>query len=425
LTVSASYPQVIVAHLGARLHYAVAVLLHRSGVLAQLFTDAYAAEGSFLHPVLKFVPPPLHRGWLKNLSQRVADLPSGKVTAYNLLGFRYAYALRKGSITDAYLRYNRAFCKRVSESKYLQQATIVYGFSGSSLELLEVAKAMGLICIVEQMIAPLRELVPILKKEQERWPGWQTVAELDWDECVWYSREEKEWELADFVVAPSDYVRSTLISSGVAPHKIMRIPYAVPADRFQGHERAFESKRPLHVLFVGSVSLRKGVPYLLHALRELGPEKVQAKLVGPVNLSRQKLFDYRDVAEIVGQVPRAEVPRYYNWADIFVMPSLCEGSATVTYEARSNGLPVIATPNAGAWVRDSHDGRLIQAGNAKALAESLCEFIRQPSLVSQMSCSALTSARSFSWEVYQQRLTDLVMSAASRPPAAALLPKSE
>ncbi|MBW1953889.1 MAG: hypothetical protein JRI66_12550, partial [Deltaproteobacteria bacterium] len=92
-------PQVIVAQLGARRHYAVPVLLHRAGMLAHFFTDAYVGPGSAWH-VLTKVAPLLPRAWqpaaLRRLLARRADgLPGEKVTAFNLLGYRYARALQK------------------------------------------------------------------------------------------------------------------------------------------------------------------------------------------------------------------------------------------------------------------------------------------------------------------------------------------
>jgi glycosyltransferase involved in cell wall biosynthesis len=78
-------------------------------------------------------------------------------------------------------------------------------------------------------------------------------------------------------------------------------------------------------------------------------------------------------------VTRQEVRRHYQWADVFVFPSLCEGSAMVTYEALAAGLPVITTPNAGSVVRDGVDGFIVPIRDAEAIAAKLDLLARDPS----------------------------------------------
>ena len=61
----------------------------------------------------------------------------------------------------------------------------------------------------------------------------------------------------------------------------------------------------------------------------------------------------------------------YQQADIFVLPSIEEGSALVTYEAMACGLPVVTTPNAGSVVRDGVEGFIVSIRDPDALAERI------------------------------------------------------
>ena len=70
-------------------------------------------------------------------------------------------------------------------------------------------------------------------------------------------------------------------------------------------------------------------------------------------------------------VPRSEVIRHYEWADIFLLPSLCEGSATSTYEALTAGLPVVCTPNCGSVVRHGTEGYLVPIRDPGAISDRL------------------------------------------------------
>jgi glycosyltransferase involved in cell wall biosynthesis len=394
------------------MHYAVPIVLERSGLLAQLFTDAYAGKESCIGRFLRLVPGAMVKGNLKHLAERSADLPIDRVTAYNWLGFRYALARRESSPSNRsniYLEYGKRFLNKVSQSRFMELATCVYGFTGTSLELFHVAREEGLYRICEQMSAPIEDLSHLWSSEFDRWSDWSIAEEqLSWDLSVWRARQFEEWSLSDVVIAPSSYIRDRLIESGVPTGKIVVVPYAVSASEFVGRVRSYDCSRPLRVLFVGRVSIPKGIQYLLEALLQLGPSIIQAKLVGSVMVDGDKLFRYKDVVEIVGSVPRGEVKRYYHWADVFVFPSLCEGSAVVTYEARSCGLPIVVTHNAGAWVREGIDGLTVPIRDTKAIVEALVTFLEEPALVEYMSKNALESASDFTWDAYQRRLKEVV-----------------
>jgi glycosyltransferase involved in cell wall biosynthesis len=98
---------------------------------------------------------------------------------------------------------------------------------------------------------------------------------------------------------------------------------------------------------------------------------VEARFAGAVALSPAKLLPYREVATFLGPVPRPAMAGLYGWADLFVLPSLFEGSATVTYEALATGVPVVCTPNTGSIVREGVDGTIVPAGSLEALEDAL------------------------------------------------------
>jgi glycosyltransferase involved in cell wall biosynthesis len=101
---------------------------------------------------------------------------------------------------------------------------------------------------------------------------------------------------------------------------------------------------------------------------------------------------------------------HYGWADVFVLPSLCEGSATVCYEALASGLPVITTPNAGSVVRDGIDGFIVPIRDAEAIAARLEMLISDPRILDQMSGNAALRAAEFTVKKYGERLLSTVQS---------------
>ena len=130
--------------------------------------------------------------------------------------------------------------------------------------------------------------------------------------------------------------------------------------------------RRLRVLFAGEVGLRKGAPYLLEALRQLGAGEVEARFAGPIALSPEKLASYGDVASFPGPVPRVQMPALYRWADVLALPSVCEGSATVVYEALAAGVYVITTPNAGSVLSGASEfGEIVPTRDVEAIVAAL------------------------------------------------------
>jgi glycosyltransferase involved in cell wall biosynthesis len=200
-----------------------------------------------------------------------------------------------------------------------------------------------------------------------------------------------------------------LKSLGVAAAKCQMLPYGIDTTRFRPRDQPREGDG-LNLLFNGAVGLRKGVPYLLEALRRLDSRNIHCRLVGPLHIQPDRLRQYAKWIEVVGPIPRAEIMRMYRWADALVLPSIAEGSALVTYESLASGLPVITTPNAGSVVRDYIDGFIVPIRDTDALARRLEQLLRERDLLSTMSHAALARRDDLGLEAYNARILDLIRS---------------
>ena len=159
-------------------------------------------------------------------------------------------------------------------------------------------------------------------------------------------------------------------------------------------------------LFAGGITQRKGIKYLLEAWRRIRRPGWRLQLLGPLPSRIGPLAAYLDEVEPLGRVSHAEVPARMAAADVFVFPSLFEGSAVVTYEALACGLPSIVTPDAGSVVRDGVEGFVVPPRDVEALAGRMERLGLDPDLRAEMAARARVRALEFDWPRYHAALIE-------------------
>jgi glycosyltransferase involved in cell wall biosynthesis len=280
---------------------------------------------------------------------------------------------------------------------------MVYAFNSAALELMDRAHKNGSLCVLEQTIAPKRIERAILEEESIRWPGWEegqgASRELD---IEFGDREAEEWSTSDLIVCGSEFVAQSISDAGGPRERCVVIPYGVDPVSVEPVERS--PRRELHVLFVGRIGLRKGAQYISECARALKSPTFQFRAAGPSDLSPKALSEFAAHVEVMGSVSAAEVANLYRWADVFILPTLCEGSATVCYEALAAGVPVITTPNAGSIVRDGIDGFIVPIRRADLVAQKLELLAQDANLLGNLSRNAAKRAFDYTLSRYGERL---------------------
>jgi glycosyltransferase involved in cell wall biosynthesis len=121
--------------------------------------------------------------------------------------------------------------------------------------------------------------------------------------------------------------------------------------------------------------------------------------------------DYGPSVKEAGNLTKPELARVLGGAHVFVMPSLAEGSALVSYEALASGLPSLVTHETGSIVRNGIEGFVVAARDSTALASRIRDLHDNPGLRRQMSLAARARAEEFSWPAYRRRLLAAIDSA--------------
>lgn len=398
----------VVAQVGARMHYAVPTILQNNQMLERFYTDVTASKG--LATLLSNIPA-VGIATLKRLQGRMIDsVPSEKVQHFPFLAVKNWYQIRQAQgmleTYRAFFRTNVEFNRAVLKSG-LPDSDAVFGFNGAIAEVF--AQTPGRFRVVEQTLAPLTSVKQLILDTVADYPDWvgsfgegsEFAATAD----MVMEREKEEWAMADAIVCGSAFVRDGVVASGVPTERCHVVPYGVNVHA--GHaipaESADAKDRPLRVLFVGEVGLRKGA-HIFHQVAKALSGRVEFRMLGKIDLGEKASQALSQYADLRGIVPRAEVGKHYRWADVFLLPSLLEGSATVTYEAIGHGVPLIVTQNTGAIIEDGKGGYIVSAGDAESIIERLVMLDENRALLEGHRQELVKLAGSASRTGYERRL---------------------
>jgi glycosyltransferase involved in cell wall biosynthesis len=193
---------------------------------------------------------------------------------------------------------------------------------------------------------------------------------------------------------------------------MLLLPYGADLNPVLAAPRFTERSRQMfRVLYVGQIIPLKGIHHLIRAFLALRLPQSELVLIGGGDARYQavlkSLVPAAASVRFTGQLPRADVEMYYQNSDVFILPSLSEGSALVVYEAMAAGLPVITTPSAGSVVRDGLDGFIVPARNSEALQDKILFLYRNADARIAMGHSARSRAQEFTWGRYRERLLEV------------------
>lgn len=222
--------------------------------------------------------------------------------------------------------------------------------------------------------------------------------------------ENAKLALADFVFCPSPNVTKSMIENGVSESKLIETSYGLGAHQRHAPEKRKASSGRLNGLFVGTGIVRKGVHLLLEYWRDAGIEG-KLTIVGSIDPMIEYLVaPYRSDERFEFINFTTNIDEYYKSADVFLLPSLEEGSPLVTYLAIGAGLPCIVSPMGGAGViRDGVDGYIIEPHNKALWLTHLRALADDPKKCHEMSVAAYERSEYFLWHNVGKRRAQALM----------------
>ena len=349
---------------------------------------------------------PLFGGFRK---YRGYEIPDSKIVRQ--WSIEIARLLRTGSqdsnrkLADlSYASLDRNTSRRLSSSS----AKIIHAYEDGALASFQRAKCLGIQCSYELPIAHWSTCRRLLAEEAERYPEWEPTLDSTREPEEKLLRKDEELGLANRITCPSKFVLESIPKEIRTQIPCQIAPFGSPTTCLESSNFEKRSINELKVLFVGSMSQRKGLADIFDAMRLLKDEPVKLSILGqpsmPQEFYRKQFSDFNYFYPCTNSKVREIMQRH----DALILPSIVEGRALVQQEALSCGLPIIVTRNAGGedLIDEGLTGHLVPIRSPEKIAEKIV-FIRESKLSKadrRIFCKE--KARRFSWDTYAQRIID-------------------
>lgn len=282
----------------------------------------------------------------------------------------------------------------------------VYCYEDGALETFRAAKKVHSKCLYDLPIGYWRSAHSLFLDESQLQQEWAPTLSGLSDSSRKLERKDEELRLADRIFVASTFTRRTLEQCPFPIAPISVVPYGADIGICSSPQKTTKPSDPLRILFVGGLGQRKGLSYLLEAIKTLGPS-VHLTLIGRKSVDSCRPLDMAtDTHRWIPSLPHEDILREMRNHDVFVFPSLFEGFGLVITEALSQGLPVITTPNTCGpdVISEGVDGFIIPIRDSEAIAEKIELLLRDRNLLEAMSEAAQEKARQLTWANYRARL---------------------
>ena len=299
--------------------------------------------------------------------------------------------------------------EKVASKLTEHSASVIHAYEDGAASSFQRAKELGIRRSYELPIAHWKTVRLLLSEEAERYPEWEPTLESTREPEEKLLRKEKELSLASSIICPSDFVRQSIPKEirDKTPCKISPFgsPSSIPVE-----PKPKDLKRgPFKVLFVGSMSQRKGLADLFKAMRILKGEEVRLSILGQPSMPME--FYRKQFSDFIYFPPTSnlEVTRIMQDHDALILPSIIEGRALVQQEALSCGLPIITTPNAGGadLIEEGMTGHLVPIRSPEIIAEKIISLADNKDCLNDLKIRCQQKAKTYTWQSYARKIIDM------------------
>jgi glycosyltransferase involved in cell wall biosynthesis len=316
------------------------------------------------------------------------------------LPFRVVGTMRAVALHD------RIVARRIE--KLAGRIDIIHTWPTGALETLKAAARLGIPTVLERPNAHTRFAMDVVQKECERLGVLLPPDHEHAYNAGKLHREEEEYRLATKLLCPSEFVLKTFLDKGFPKEHLARHIYGYDEKAYHSDSHPRDSQCGLTMLFVGVCAVRKGVHYALEAWL-----KSPASKRGTFQIAGEFLPKYREKlmpmlahpsVQVLGH--RNDVPELMRKSDILILPSIEEGSALVTTDARASGCVLLVSEAAGAPCQHMENALVHRVGDVEALAKHITMLHDDRMLLEMLRTASLKSCAGITWTAAGVRLLD-------------------
>lgn len=223
-------------------------------------------------------------------------------------------------------------------------------------------------------------------------------------------RENESIRSACKIICPSDFIKKYLVSKLNIDDSFVSIcPFGVDLEFF-APLRDKKINSTVNFGFLGQISERKGLKYLLQAFQDNKFKDCNLYIGGEIQKTNIDfaIDDYNQSnIKFLGKIKQLD---FFEKIDILVHPSLIEGSAKVIYEAMAAGVVPIATKNSGSIIDNNIDGLIIKTCSSDDVKEKM-SYVKENFPNNEMKENIQKKISKFSWEDYAKRYYEILQTA--------------
>ena len=305
----------------------------------------------------------------------------------------------------------QALDQKVSHLLSNYSSQILHAYEDGCSDSFARAKQLGMQCSYELPIVHWATVRRLLAEEAERYPEWEPTLESTREPEEKLFRKEEELRLADRITCPSQFVLDSIPLEIRQKTPCQISPFGSPPCKPVDFERSPKNDT-LKLLFVGSMSQRKGLADLFEAMKLLKGEPISLSILGqpsmPMEFYRKQFAAFEYFTPCSNQKVR-EIMKVH---DALVLPSIVEGRALVQQEALACGLPIIVTPNAGGedLIEEGITGHLVPIRSPEKMAEAIRAMIENKNPKEEIRQFCQEKAILYTWANYAQNIIDFNLS---------------
>ncbi|MDD4904811.1 MAG: glycosyltransferase family 4 protein [Methylobacter tundripaludum] len=294
--------------------------------------------------------------------------------------------------------------------KLAGEIDIVHTWPLGALRTLETATRLGIPTVLERPNAHTRFAYEVVQRECERLG---MVLPPDHEHAYKEDvliKEETEYELATRLLCPSDFVARSFLDFGFSKEKLARHQYGFDEQVYYSDPGSRQERATgLTMLFVGGCAPRKGVHYALEAwLKSTACHEGKFMIAGgfvPGYAEKISSMLSHPSVHVLGH--RTDVPQLMQQSDILVLPSIEEGSALVTSEARGSGCVLLVSEAAGAICEHMENALVHRVGDVSTLTQHINLLQEDRNFLQRLRTESLRLVPEITWNAAGVKLLEV------------------